>query len=63
MKKAAGRKTREAQPVDNAKIAEAAYYAWERDGRPAGHDQQYWFQAEASLRGGNMAKASRSAHA
>ena len=31
-------------------IARRAYLAWERDGRPAGRDQQYWFEAEAEVR-------------
>ncbi len=48
-KKAAG------SPASGAEIALLAYLAWEKDGMPAGKDQQYWFQAEAQLSRGNNA--------
>jgi hypothetical protein len=31
-------------------IAKRAYELWEREGRPQGRDQHYWFTAEAALR-------------
>ncbi len=30
-------------------IAKRAYLLWEKGGRQPGHDQEYWFQAEAEL--------------
>ena len=30
-------------------IAERAYLLWERAGRPAGRDQEFWLRAEAEL--------------
>lgn len=32
-------------------IQTRAYFEWERDGRPFGDDQAYWFRAERNLRG------------
>lgn len=31
-------------------IALSAFLAWERDGRPANSDQNYWFEAQSRLR-------------
>lgn len=45
-----GAKSSTGQP-QTAEVAEAAYQAWERDGRPEGCDQKYWFEAESNLRG------------
>ena len=36
---------------DPKEIATAAYFAWERDGRPDGRDHQYWLEAEMQLAG------------
>lgn len=36
--------------ADHERIAEAAYYLWEKDGRPQGRDQLHWTRAEAALR-------------
>jgi hypothetical protein len=30
-------------------IRENAYYLWEREGRPHGHDQDHWLRAAAKL--------------
>ncbi len=32
--------------------AARAYEIWQATGRPHGHDQEHWFQAERELRGG-----------
>jgi hypothetical protein len=41
-----------AQPADPSadpglehSIREAAYFEWEHDGRPDGHDQEHWYKA------------------
>jgi hypothetical protein len=34
------------------RIAQRAYEIWMQSGRPNGHDQEHWFQAERELRGG-----------
>lgn len=31
-------------------IAECAYHLWEKAGRPAGSDQEFWYEAERLLR-------------
>jgi hypothetical protein len=31
-------------------IANCAYLIWEKEGRPAGRDVEFWLQAEAQLR-------------
>jgi hypothetical protein len=32
-------------------VRETAYFLWEQDGRPEGHEQEYWFKAlEVHLR-------------
>jgi hypothetical protein len=36
--------------VPHEKIAERAYQIWQASGRPDGHDQEHWFQAERELR-------------
>lgn len=33
------------------RIRERAYQLWEQDGRPEGRDLDYWYRAEAELRG------------
>ncbi len=35
--------------VSREKIAERAYQIWQESGRPDGHDQEHWFQAEREL--------------
>jgi hypothetical protein len=30
-------------------IAKAAYYLWERAGRPPGREQEFWFRAESEF--------------
>jgi hypothetical protein len=36
--------------LEHEAVACHAYRLWEAAGRPAGQDQEYWFQAEAQLR-------------
>jgi len=36
--------------IPHEEIARLAYQAWEKDGRPAGRDMEYWLQAETQLR-------------
>jgi hypothetical protein len=36
--------------VNESKIGVVAYHLWERAGRPAGQDMQFWLDAEAQLR-------------
>jgi hypothetical protein len=36
------------------KIAARAYEIWQASGRPHGHDQDHWFQAERELRAGKV---------
>jgi len=36
--------------VKESEIREAAYQRWEKAGRPAGRDLQFWLDAEAQLR-------------
>ena len=38
-----------AQTISHDAIREAAYHLWLSAGQPAGQDQDFWFQAEASL--------------
>jgi hypothetical protein len=35
--------------INPSEIARLAYFAWERDGRPHGRDQEYWLQAEKQI--------------
>ncbi len=37
------------QVLQHSAIASRAYTLWEKDGRPSGQDQQYWFKAEGEL--------------
>lgn len=37
--------------VEVERIRERAYELWEQDGRPEGQDLDYWYRAEAELRG------------
>ncbi len=41
------------------KIAARAYQIWQANGRPDGHDQDHWFQAERELRASQGARATR----
>ncbi|MEK0082380.1 DUF2934 domain-containing protein [Benzoatithermus flavus] len=36
-------------PVDADRIRQRAYELWEQDGRPEGHDLDYWLKAERDL--------------
>ena len=36
--------------MSNNDICKEAYYLWEAQGRPAGRDQEFWFQAEMLLK-------------
>ncbi len=36
--------------IHSSKIAERAYLAWERAGRPEGRDREFWLRAEAELK-------------
>jgi len=36
-------------PRGHDEIAAAAYQIWEKNGRPAGRDVEFWLQAEQSL--------------
>jgi hypothetical protein len=54
---AAQRQTAAAVPPD--RIAERAYEIWVASGRPAGRDQEHWFQAERALRGADGSRAGR----
>ncbi len=40
-------------------IAQRAYELWERDGRPQGRDQEYWFHAEREMIGATTAEEDR----
>jgi hypothetical protein len=33
-----------------AEVREAAYYIWEKEGRPAGREMDHWLRAEAQVR-------------
>ncbi len=37
--------------VPPAQIRKAAYFIWEKEGRPAGNDQADWFRAESASQG------------
>jgi hypothetical protein len=37
------------QQLQHSAIASRAYTLWEKDGRPDGQDQSYWFKAEQQL--------------
>jgi hypothetical protein len=39
------------EPGTMKKIAEAAYYLWEKRGRPHGNDMQDWIEAEKAVLG------------
>jgi len=41
----------DAQPIDLTEVRALAYRLWEIAGRPVGREQQFWFDAEAILRG------------
>ena len=38
-------------------VAASAYYIWEKEGRPCGHDMEHWLQAEAQLTVGSAQDA------
>ena len=46
-----------ASAVDQKDVAVAAYYAWEKDGKPAGRDAEYWRVAETQIRSNGRAPA------
>jgi hypothetical protein len=35
--------------LNHDEIARSAYHLWEREGRPAGRDQEFWFRAQEQL--------------
>ena len=38
-------------PVFEQAVRETAYFLWEQDGKPGGHEQEYWYRAlEQTLR-------------
>jgi len=37
--------------ASEAAIREQAYYFWEQDGRPEGHDMEYWQRATVAVTG------------
>lgn len=41
---------RSAGELPSERIAARAYEIWQASGRPEGHDQEHWFQAERELR-------------
>ncbi|MDB6027979.1 MAG: hypothetical protein JWM68_4202 [Verrucomicrobiales bacterium] len=41
--------TKEYQQLTDEQVSVRAYYLWERDGRPQGHDQDYWLRAKEEL--------------
>jgi hypothetical protein len=36
-------------PVDDDRVRRRAYEIWEREGRPDGHDQEYWHRARRDI--------------
>ena len=40
---------KETSATNHEEIARLAYLNWEKDGRPHGHDQKYWLEAEQQL--------------
>lgn len=38
-----------ANAAHDAAIREQAYYFWEADGKPDGHDTEYWTRAEVAV--------------
>ena len=38
-----------AHGAGDAAIREQAYYLWEQDGRPEGHDMEYWSRATVAV--------------
>ena len=39
---------------DEASIREQAYYLWEQDGRPQGHEMEYWQRASVAMTEGTQ---------
>lgn len=37
--------------ISDAQIAEAAYFLWEAEGRPANRSADHWFRAQSALKG------------
>jgi hypothetical protein len=46
-------------PDQMKKIAEKAYYLWEKRGRPHGNDMRDWLEAERIVMGVERAKAAQ----
>jgi hypothetical protein len=42
--------SKETPAISHDEIALLAYLDWERDGRPHGHDQKYWLEAEQHIK-------------
>ncbi|HXV24150.1 MAG TPA: DUF2934 domain-containing protein [Alphaproteobacteria bacterium] len=39
------------------RIRERAYQIWQKEGRPLGHHERHWYQAEAEIRAGERTKS------
>jgi Protein of unknown function (DUF2934) len=42
--------SKEIPAISHDQIARLAYLNWEKDGRPQGHDQRYWLEAEQQIK-------------
>lgn len=42
--------SREVPAITHEEIARLAHLNWEKDGRPHGHDQKYWLEAEQQIK-------------
>jgi hypothetical protein len=49
------------QVITQDQIAKRAFEIWEREGHPAGRDQDHWTQAEAELRNAGAQKSATKA--
>ena len=53
--------TSRSNEVDREEIARRAYELWEANGRPSGHDMEYWLQAEAGISQGKPNRSTANA--
>lgn len=42
--------SKEKPAISHDEIARLAYLNWEKDGRPHGHDEKYWLEAEQQIK-------------
>lgn len=49
--------------IDEARIREAAYHLWLKEGRPEGRAEDHWHRAHAALVSGDVAPKARRAAA